>query len=86
MVGQRCPHSFSICPSGVGCPGKGWWGASAPLAGEAAASPEAVKATRALTPAPAAGVPPSRFLPAAFDRFLSVTTLRAWKPAQPHLV
>lgn len=61
-------------------------GVGAPLPSGAAAGPEVVKVARAQTPAPAAGVPPSRFLPAAFDRFLSVTTLRAWTPAQPHLV
>lgn len=58
----------------------------APLPRGAMAGPEVVKAARAQAPAPAAGVPPSGFLPAAFDRFLSVTTPQAWTPAQPHLV
>lgn len=69
-----------------GMPRQGLGGTGTPLPRGAVAGPEVVKAARAWTPAPTAGVPPSRFLPAAFDRFLSVTTPQAWTPAQPHLV
>lgn len=57
------PHGFSICPSGVGCPDKGWWVVGAPLPGGAAAGPEAVKAARA-----GRRLPPRASLPAASCR------------------
>lgn len=80
-VSQTCPHIFSICPYWVGCPGKGGWELVPLCPGELRLALKWLK-----LPEPAAGVPPSRFLPAAFDRFLSVTTPQAWTPAHPHLV